>query len=392
MANYAPLMFETGQQKAYFRPNGGLYATNWTRQDGGTTSQHWSIDEVTPDDADYIQSEYSPIESKIGLALTGLTGAPAMDLNQPVVLRYRFSQLGGDAVILKVRLVENTTIIKQQYQYNLTGTYADGVMSLSAAEAAAVSNWENVFFEAVASSWTPAKLFENGRDGFYYDFQDLSTMNTLSDGTGSIPDVGDPVGLILDQSGNGYHWRQPTAAKRPTLEQLASSGLYNLKFNSTVNTHLILDNPIPNNFWEDGIHFCLAYATNTETRGLFYAGSGVAPWALVFEKDSTATDFANLVNPGVEPTKTLHVDGTLATSTTRHDVYTAVNGKHVQRWFFSGASGTFTTDSELGIGAYNNSSLGLDGRLYGLVVTPTLNSEEIANLESWLAAQSGVAL
>lgn len=51
-----------------------------------------------------------------------------------------------------------------------------------------------------------------------FDPSDLSTM--FQDVNGTTPAVpGDPVGLVLDKSGNGVNLSQPTAAARPTLMQ-----------------------------------------------------------------------------------------------------------------------------------------------------------------------------
>lgn len=58
-------------------------------------------------------------------------------------------------------------------------------------------------------------LFDNGEQGARYAPYDLSSM--FQDAAGTIPVTadGDPVGLMLDKSGNGNHASQSTAPARP---------------------------------------------------------------------------------------------------------------------------------------------------------------------------------
>lgn len=66
--------------------------------------------------------------------------------------------------------------------------------------------------------FTPLSLFSNGEQGVWFDPSDLSSM--YQDAAGTIPAaIGQPVGLILDKSGNGNHASQATTTARPTLMQ-----------------------------------------------------------------------------------------------------------------------------------------------------------------------------
>lgn len=65
-------------------------------------------------------------------------------------------------------------------------------------------------------------------NGLLFDFGDLSTLYQDAAGTIPVTAVGQPVGKILDKSGNNYHATQPITAARPTLVQI--NGLYALSF------------------------------------------------------------------------------------------------------------------------------------------------------------------
>lgn len=64
--------------------------------------------------------------------------------------------------------------------------------------------------------YTPATLFAGGGEGAWYDPSDLASMSQNSDGT--VPAAVDqPVGRILDKSGNGNHALQVVPINRPVL-------------------------------------------------------------------------------------------------------------------------------------------------------------------------------
>jgi hypothetical protein len=75
--------------------------------------------------------------------------------------------------------------------------------------------------------FSPASLFSNGEEGVWYDPSKLSSMKQLSDGTVDAV-IGQPVGYIEDQSGNGNHAIQATLTKRPTLARHPEGGIRNL--------------------------------------------------------------------------------------------------------------------------------------------------------------------
>jgi len=77
--------------------------------------------------------------------------------------------------------------------------------------------------------WTPLQLFLAGVLGVWYDPSDLSTL--FQDAAGTIPVTadGDPVGLMLDKSGNGNHAIQAVSGSRPVYR--TDGTLHRLYFN-----------------------------------------------------------------------------------------------------------------------------------------------------------------
>jgi len=66
--------------------------------------------------------------------------------------------------------------------------------------------------------FTPADVFTGSEAGAWYGPSDLSTLFQDSAGTTPVTTAGQPVGLMLDKSGNGNHATQATAAARPTYQ------------------------------------------------------------------------------------------------------------------------------------------------------------------------------
>jgi len=63
----------------------------------------------------------------------------------------------------------------------------------------------------------PRTLFMNGEKGFWADPSDTSTLFQNSDGTIPVTANGDPIGLVLDKTGNNYDLKQTVSASRPEL-------------------------------------------------------------------------------------------------------------------------------------------------------------------------------
>lgn len=95
----------------------------------------------------------------------------------------------------------------------------------------AVGDLELKFWQSATAAELPVStLFIAGEQGAWYDPSDLSTLYQDAAGTIPVTANGDPVGLMLDKSGNGNHATQSVAASRPvyrtdgTLHWLAFDG------------------------------------------------------------------------------------------------------------------------------------------------------------------------
>lgn len=71
-----------------------------------------------------------------------------------------------------------------------------------------------------------ASMFAKGANGAWYDPSDMATLFQDAAGTVPVTAAGQPVGLILDKSGNGNHASQATATARPTFQQDADGKLH----------------------------------------------------------------------------------------------------------------------------------------------------------------------
>jgi hypothetical protein len=70
-------------------------------------------------------------------------------------------------------------------------------------------------FSAAYPFASPKLLFDSGQAGVWYDFSDPFTLFQDAAGTIPVEVVGDPVGRVVDKSGNGNDLVQETDAARP---------------------------------------------------------------------------------------------------------------------------------------------------------------------------------
>jgi len=74
--------------------------------------------------------------------------------------------------------------------------------------------------------FSPLSLFASGEAGAWYDPSNLSSLFQDSAGTTPVASSGDPVGLMLDKSGNDSHATQTVSDLRPTYQVDANGNGY----------------------------------------------------------------------------------------------------------------------------------------------------------------------
>lgn len=90
----------------------------------------------------------------------------------------------------------------------------------------------NPYLFGAAAPWTPAQLFASSEKGVWYDPSDLSTLFQDSAGTTPVTAVEQPVGRILDKSGNAFHATQATSAARPVYRSRYNFLTYSEQFDN----------------------------------------------------------------------------------------------------------------------------------------------------------------
>jgi hypothetical protein len=243
----------------------------------------------------------------------------------------------------------------------------------------------------------PAVLFADGEVGGWYDPSDLSTLFQDSAGTTPVTAVGQPVGLMLDKSGNGNSLTQTTDARRPTLQEDSNGKL-----------HLLLDGT-------DDFLLRLAFdftATDELTAiiGLSRLRNGLDEmilstrsttsvfnafrlWALQgYQWEAAGTSAATATTaPVVVPTTNVVTGlGKIATDTAQ----VRVNGGLVAESAADQGTGNYGDKGFLlGARTTTGPTNPLNARIYGLILRGKLTSgAQLAGAEAYMAAQSGVTL
>lgn len=222
----------------------------------------------------------------------------------------------------------------------------------------------------------------------WYDASDLSTLAQNSDGTGAVA-VGDPVGRIMDKSGNNRHAIQATAGMRPTLRQ-DSAGYYYLEF-VAASTQTLVGAWSPTAY---PVTMMFSGQMNTATTGGMFSllqsssqykaiaeiSGGVA--ARVQDRNATALGVDTLTTAGVNYVFTARVTAaTMFMQANRNTPDSLTN------------TNAFGLPTEVRIGSLRSGGPYSSGRFYsGLMVAADLSGTNLAAMQSCLAGDAGVLL
>ena len=242
-------------------------------------------------------------------------------------------------------------------------------------------------------------LFASGEQGAWYDPSDLSTMFQDSAGTTPVTAVGQPVGRISDKSGNSNHAFQDTTSKKPILQ------------NDGVNNYLAFD----------GVDDALATAsidfTATDKMSVFSGvrknsgngyqtlielGAGVVENGFsIFAPNNSNNNYDFRLATNARETSLVYAPPITNVLSVTHDIagasittetFPRINGAPVGFVGAGTVSGNFI-NAVVNIGARNQVSLPLNGRIYSLIVLGRLaTTQEITNTEAWVADKTGVVL
>ena len=249
-------------------------------------------------------------------------------------------------------------------------------------------------------------LYGNGEQGAMYIPvpKVLGQQVLYQDAAGTVPVVsdGDPVGLMLDLSGNDNHGTQETSAARPiyrtdgTLHWLESDGADDfLSVQSVDMTHTnqqVISAGLRKEGEDGTFRALIETARNVNsTRGvLISAPSG-----------DSAANYRIRVNAGVGAENISTLAGTFSGVTT--NVLTgvhapgvvgtrmSVDGQEVNSGLAADNNGNFGSEAWT-IGSRLGTSAFFLGRIYGLVVVDSYVESHVAQVEQFLANKSGVLL
>jgi hypothetical protein len=233
--------------------------------------------------------------------------------------------------------------------------------------------------------FNPAVLFSGGTAGAWYDPSDLSSMS--QDTAGATPAaLNQPVGRILDKSGNGLHLTQATAGARPTLRQDGSNRYY-LEFDA-------IDDRLTSASVASGNFQTLLLAAIVTTNGMLLNATVGANDRITVRPATTGTPTTTSFYNGAATGKSgagaataQLINGTV--NKTGPVITTRLNG--VDQVGTTAVTPTATVGTSLG--ASTSGTLFFGGACYGaLQIARALTAEERAALETFMGAKIGLVL
>jgi len=254
--------------------------------------------------------------------------------------------------------------------------------------------------QSVSAAWTPTDLASLGA---WFDPSDLSTMFQDAAGTTPVTAAGQPVGLILDKSGNGHHASQSTSTARP-LFQIDGSGKHYLAFDGVDD---YLSTSAINLTGTDKVTVFSGSRVLSSNLAIFYetntnAISGGAFYATANEQAANIGTFL-VSGTGVGAVKTLTGQPAHAVTTAQFSsVFTTaidaaaanVNGvAQSMGIFYMGTSTGNFGNHPLFIGARSGGVIPFNGNIYSLILGGTAyDAATVLAAETWVADKTGVTL
>ena len=252
--------------------------------------------------------------------------------------------------------------------------------------------------------WLPTQLFQNNEQGAWYDPSDISTLFQNAAMTIPVTASGDPVGAMMDLSGNGNHAIQTVSASRPTYQ---TDGILHWLAFDGVDDFIVTSQSI--GISGGSPRSVLSAAKINNSSGIITSwgieSSGQACHQRVFNQSLRSQFWAVdlTTSTGTVPTATSNVLSNLfygnpvgALDSEGVGADARINGVYTP-WGSStagSASNINTANTTLTIGARSGGSADLiSGAVYGIIVrSGTLSTAELNNAESYLSQKAGVTL
>ena len=241
-------------------------------------------------------------------------------------------------------------------------------------------------------------MFAGGYQGAWYDPNDLSTLFQDSAGTTPVTAIGDPVGKMLDKSGNNRHMIQATAAARPILRQNSTTGKLYLEcdgiddsmscanFNMSNTDDITLAAGIrKESDAAFGVVFELSANTSTNNGvfGLYAPGSAAANMS--FGSKGTALSLAT--KTGIASPYSAHI--VVAADISLDNISLSVNDLTAATSASDQGTGNYGTHTAY-LFRRGGSSSPFKGRFNGLfVIGRTCTIEELATLKAYYKEKTG---
>jgi hypothetical protein len=248
--------------------------------------------------------------------------------------------------------------------------------------------------------FTILDLFANGEQGAWYDPSDISTL--FQDAAGTIPVTADgqPVGLMLDKSGNGNHESQSVSSKRLTyrdvggVQWIEADGIDDFLTTSPVAG-------IAND--ADGMSLMMA-VRSTGSRAVLVSQYDVIGNNRNFS--SVVSTISNNFEFGVQNNSSFNVNVNASGSANYGNDSTFIGlheGANSKADLTVNKTQTFSPSALTTVGNAINQEIMLftisgresfsEGRIYGLIIrSKHSNSQEVAGTEKYLANLAGITL
>lgn len=141
----------------FARPDADIVDGAWTKSSGGQVDMYTMIDEVSFDDADYVQSESAPASSAFAVNLSNVED-PVSSTGHIIRYRYQKEAAGGAQIDLTVQLrqgyvseVTQGALIHSEAHTNIGNGWTAGTFTLSGAEADAITDYTDLQLRLVAN-------------------------------------------------------------------------------------------------------------------------------------------------------------------------------------------------------------------------------------------------